>query len=689
MPATKPNRPVIHGKVDRQDYTVGKVILETYPGFYLTGSLYRPKGRSGRLPAVLTPHGHWPEGRFYGAGAKAVRQQIVEGAERFELSGRYPLQARCVQLARMGCVVFHYDMVGYADSRQLVHRAGCRADMNHPQRWGFFSPQAEARLQTIFGLQTFNSVRALDFLSALPDVDPTRIGVTGASGGGTQTFVLCAIDPRPAVAFPAVMVSTAMQGGCACENASYLRLGTGNIELAALFAPKPLGMTAADDWTKEIATKGLPELKQLYRLFGAEDLVMAKPLLQFPHNYNYVSREVMYHWFNKHLKLGLEEPIVEQDFRPLSVAEMSVWDAEHPAPPQGDEFERGLLQRMTDDSRRQIEALGPTNESSLSEYRRIVGGAVAAMIGRDLPGPGALQAAGSQSAAIGSGRMIKFLLRYPARGEELPVIRLEPKTWNHRVVVWIDRRGKQALFTTSGDLRPSVQTLLEKGFAVVGADLFGQGEFTADGNPPAKARLNRSKYATASETWGSYAGLTFGYNPAVFSERVRDILSLVAFVRQENSATVGVDVVGLSGAGHWVAAARAIAGRAIDRAAIDTAGFRFGRLTAIDEPDFLPGGAKYGDLPGMIALECALSALVGRGEGCLGIADFRRLPRCRARHESGCPAGKRSGAGISGRPMVAERRPRIADGFRQSHVSRPLTDIAAQVRMPRGAEDRT
>ncbi len=92
-------------------------------------------------------------------------------------------------------------------------------------------------------------------------------------------------------------------------------------------APKPLGMTAADDWTKEIATKGLPELKQLYRLFGAEDLVMAKPLLQFPHNYNYVSREVMYHWFNKHLKLGLEEPIVEEDYRPLSVAEMSVWDA--------------------------------------------------------------------------------------------------------------------------------------------------------------------------------------------------------------------------------------------------------------------------------------------------------------------------------------------------------------------------
>ena len=113
----------------------------------------------------------------------------------------------------------------------------------------------------MMGLQTYNSIRALDWFSGLPDVDPKRIGVTGASGGGTQTFILCAIDPRPAVAFPAVMVSTAMQGGCTCENACYLRVGTGNVEIAALIAPRPLGMTAADDWTKEIATKGLPELQ--------------------------------------------------------------------------------------------------------------------------------------------------------------------------------------------------------------------------------------------------------------------------------------------------------------------------------------------------------------------------------------------------------------------------------------------
>ena len=129
------------------------------------------------------------------------------------------------------------------------------------------------------------------------------------------------------------MVSTAMQGGCTCENCCNLRIGTGNVEFAGLIAPRPLGMTGANDWTKEIATKGLPELKQHYAMLGVPDLVMGKVMPQFGHNYNYVSREVMYHWFNKHLKLGLAEPIVEEDFEPLSIAEMTVWDDEPSASP--------------------------------------------------------------------------------------------------------------------------------------------------------------------------------------------------------------------------------------------------------------------------------------------------------------------------------------------------------------------
>jgi len=100
----------------------------------------------------------------------------------------------------------------------------------------------------------------------------------------------------------------------------------------------------------------------------------------------------------------------------------------------------------------------------------------------------------------------------------------------------------------------------------------------------------------------AYAGYTFGYNPPVFSARVHDVLKAVAFARQLAKPEPRVWLFGLDGAGHWVAAARAQAGDVVERAAIDTAGFRFADVAACDDPDFLPGGAKYLDLPGIIAL---------------------------------------------------------------------------------------
>ncbi len=612
IPSKTPANAVVHGPVDRKDYTVEKVFFESFPDHFVTGNLYRPKGRKGKLPAVLCPHGHWADGRFYDSGEKKVRWDLFNGAERFELGGRFPLQSRCVQLARMGCIVFHYDMIGYADSVQLAHRAGVRDKMNTPTKWGYFSPRAEARLQHQMGLQTYNSVRALDWISTLPDVDTKRLAVTGASGGGTQTFILCALDTRPAVAFPAVMVSTAMQGGCPCENASLLRVGTGNIELAALIAPRPLGMTAANDWTKEIATKGLPELKRLYKMLGVEDLVMAKPLVHFPHNYNYVSRGAMYHWLNKHLKLGFEEPVLEEVFKPLSVAEMSVWDKDHPKPPSSDDYERSLLAWITADSEKQMAALVPRDKKSLEKFREVVGGAVDAMIGRSLPEKGAVKMANRKDGKLGDYSMSRFLIRNTAAKEELPAVMLKGSKTpdeSQKYVIWIDPQGKSGLFDETGKPTAAVRKLLDAGRTVVGVDLFGQGEFTKDGKPIAKARLN--KYSNDSD-WAKYAGYTFGYNHSVFAKRVHDILSTVAMLRDMKPAQI--DLMALGGAGHWAAAARAQTGKIINRTAIDTSGFRFAKIDSFDHPDFLPGGAKYLDLPGMLAL-CAPGEVWLAGEG--------------------------------------------------------------------------
>src|SRR5262249_47567681 len=161
-----------------------RVYLQSYPGHFVTGSLYRPAKGDGPFPTVLCPHGHWPNGRFMDVERAKVEKEVEAGAEKYVDNGRNVLQSRCKQLARMGCLVVLYDMVGNADSQQIAHRPGVRAAMNTETNWGFFSPQAELRMQNMMGLQTYNSLCALDWICSLPEVDTDRIGVTGASGGG-------------------------------------------------------------------------------------------------------------------------------------------------------------------------------------------------------------------------------------------------------------------------------------------------------------------------------------------------------------------------------------------------------------------------------------------------------------------------------------------------------------------------
>jgi dienelactone hydrolase len=573
LPEKTPLKPVIHGKIDRDDYTIEKVFFASYPGHYVSGNLYRPKDKSGKLPGVLCPHGHWANGRFFEADDKTVAAQLKQGAEKTPEGAKYPLQARCAQLARMGCVVFHYDMVGYADSTSITHRTG------------FTDADAELRLQSFMGLQTWNSIRALDFLLSLPDVDATRIGVTGASGGGTQTMILCAIDDRPTVSFPAVMVCTQMQGGCVCENCSHLRVGTGNVEFAGLFAPKPLAMTGANDWTIDIERKGLPELKELYRLYGAEDRVLARCFPQFGHNYNQVSREVMYNWFNKHLKLGLAEPVVEKPFKPVPPKELSVYDEAHPRPVDSVDAAR-LRQYMTEQSDKQVEALRPTDEKGLAEYRRIFGAALRAMIHDDLPQGDQVEEVQKEDEEEHDGYTSRRLvLSRKGQNERIPAVALWSPEFDGTAVVWIHPRGRASLFQ-DGKLVAAAKKILDGKSAILAVDVFGTGDLSLD-----------KPFAVDPK----YAGFTFGYNRTLLAERVHDILTAVAYAKNHDQVRT-VHLLGFEKAGPWALLARGLCGDAVARTTADLNDFRFDKVRTTSDEMMLPGGLKYGGLPALAAL---------------------------------------------------------------------------------------
>jgi dienelactone hydrolase len=317
-----PLNPRYFGKIVEDGYTVETVALETMPGFWLGGNLYRPLDGLKKHPAILHPHGHWKKGRL-------------------EDIPTYSSPRLAANLAKQGFVVFAYDMVGYNDTRQLPHDFGSAQEL----LWGF-NPLA---------VQTWDSIRVLDFLQSLPDVDDDKIGVTGASGGGTQTFLLTSVDDRVKAAAPVNMVSFIMQGGCVCESAPGLRIGTNNVETVSLFAPKPLLIVSATgDWTKNVPKEEFPAVQSVYRLFGQPQNVEVIQI-DAPHNYNRESREAVYAFFNKTFYNRSAAP-AEAEVRIEPDEKMLAWGSrDFPADIQAQAKSRaGILSWWQEEARRAV-----------------------------------------------------------------------------------------------------------------------------------------------------------------------------------------------------------------------------------------------------------------------------------------------------------------------------------------------
>jgi dienelactone hydrolase len=292
MPKKTPLHPQIFGRIENRTYSIEKVLLETMPGYYLGGNLYRPlkPAPPEGFPAIATPHGHWVYGRLEHSEVASV-------------------PARAINLAQQGFVVFAYDMVGYNDTIQTPHDFATPLD----NLWNF-GP---------LPLQLWNSIRVVDFLESLPGVNAKKIGATGASGGGTQTFLLAAVDDRVAFDAPVNMISTIMQGGSPCENTPGLRFDTFNVDIGAIMAPRPMLMVAATgDWTRNTPREEYPAIKAIYELYDrAVNLDMVQ--IDAPHNYNKNSREAVYKFFgNRVLGESDDSKLKEKNIRLEKLGDM-------------------------------------------------------------------------------------------------------------------------------------------------------------------------------------------------------------------------------------------------------------------------------------------------------------------------------------------------------------------------------
>jgi hypothetical protein len=441
-----------------------------------------------------------------------------------------------------------------------------------------------------------------------------------------------------------------MQGGCTCENSNHLRIGQGNIDIAALAAPRPLGMTAADDWTKELETKGFPDLKNLYTMLGVPGQVEAHFDIKFPHNYNSVSRAHMYAFFNRHFKLGLSEAqLQERDFTFSTPSELSVWDDKHPKPTGdkvGEAHEVAVVDWFKKDTAKQLAPLlAPKSKDDVAKQREVLGGAWQTLLACKPPGRGeSTFALGTKEDKGGY-----ILMRGPTTCGDVSVDAtfIHPKQWNNTSVLWLSLKGEASILDANGDLTPPARKLLAEGCSIVCPSLYLQGASkNPNGHYDAKRKL---------DGFNSYAGYHYGYNPSLFAERVHDAVAMIAMIRDhEKHRSERIVVAGVEGAGVIAAAAVALAPSDVSKLVADTEGFRFEKLTDVWDVNFIPGAAKYGDVAGIFALCSATSTTVIHEDAKTmgGVAESFRA----AGNESGLEFVKPEGSGVDAAAKIATQR---------------------------------
>ena len=491
--------------VDARGGTPRDLNTPPFPGFFTTGNLYRPLGKTGPFPGIVSPHGHWGRGR-------------LENIERGSIPGR------CINFAKQGYVIFAYDMIGYNDSgKQIEHNYGGA----HEGLWGL----------SAMGLQLQNGIRTIDFLESLPDVDNERIGCTGASGGGTQTFILTAVDERIKVSAPVNMISATMQGGCLCENAPNLRLDASNIEIGALMAPRPLLLVSATgDWTVNTPTVEYPAIRSIYAHFDAADKVH-QVQVDAEHNYNKESREAVYAWFAKWF-LGAEDASafkevafdVEPDDDLLVFAEREI--------PAHALKQEAFLPAWIERSEQAIKERQPKNEAELQTFREELGGGLQHALGLNVPkitDVTLVEPEGAFPTTYGTNLSARHLIiGRKGVGDAIPAILFspEPQVGHDPIVLIVHPGGKEKLIDPeTGDPLPLITDLLRADRKVLLIDVFGTGEH---------GDYERSEDANYFTT----------YNRTTAASCVQDIVTALRCFTSRGDVSE-VNLIGIGEAGLW------------------------------------------------------------------------------------------------------------------------------------------
>ena len=439
------------GTTAKDGYRIEKVVFDSTPDFHVTGCLFLPDQHTGKVPAILNVIGHT------------------------DISFRGPSYQRLIlNLVKKGFIVFAMDPIGQGERLQYYDPAqrrslvgGSTTEHSYFGRQCFLAGSSAARYFT------WDGIRAIDYLVSRPEVDASRIGVTGLSGGGTQTSYISAMDDRVVAAAPAnyiagfrrLLESIGPQDAEQNFNAGILH-GIDHADFLEVRAPRPtlVVATTRDFFSIQGARETFAEARDAFRLLGAADsLDMVED--DFEHGYTRKTREAIYRFFQRHLNHPGDP--ADEEIAPLPAAELTVTPTGQLSDSLGGEtvfsLNRSLAEKLAARLEISRQDLSTHLERVRIDARRLSGYA---------PGD-------SPARIVYRGRYARdgySLEMFVLKGEGnclVPFLYLTPNLQGrHPALIYLNPQGKSAAAGPGSE----IEQLVKRGFAVLAPDLAGMGE---------------------------------------------------------------------------------------------------------------------------------------------------------------------------------------------------------------------
>ena len=445
FPAKTPLRPQITKRIEKENFTVEHVVYESQPGFYVTSSLYLPKGKKKNLPAIIYCSGHAPEGY-----RSDTYQHVIQN------------------LVNKGFAVFAFDPVGQGERLDYPAEEAGQSLLKGPTKEHSY-PGAQAfisgRSQAWFMI--WDGIRAVDYLLTRKEIDPQRIGITGRSGGGTQASYIAALDDRIYAAAPENYITSFQRlietNGPQDAEQNFLHgiaEGLDHGDLLAVRAPKPTLMitTTRDIFNIQGARETFKEVAKTYEAYDkADNFSMVED--DAAHASTLKNREAMYAFFQKHL--GLPGNPKDEETIPLTPEELQVTSTGQVASAYQGETVFSLNRKMTASSQ-----LSPEPKDIKEKAKALSG----------------YRSPSEQSQPVMTGRIQRegyVIEKYHIKGEGeyiIPYLLALPDQSNDQAVLYLHEEGKAAEAGAGGN----IETLVKQGFTVLAADLLGIGEVGSD-----------------------------------------------------------------------------------------------------------------------------------------------------------------------------------------------------------------